>query len=107
MCLTFSSCSLPAAPGWLAAWDLHKNWHEVFTLKTRAGEFACFDSLKAISAAWVVFCHVILWQIWFINNPEVRPHIPSTQSKLTCTLQWGAATGSGHRMIGLKQWSTC
>lgn len=72
MCFPLSSCSLPAAPGWLAAWDLHKNWHEVFTLKTRAGEFACFDSLKAISAAWVVFYHVILWQIWFINNPEVR-----------------------------------
>lgn len=29
--------------------------------------------LQAISAAWVVFYHVILWQSWFISNPEVSP----------------------------------
>lgn len=101
MCFPSSSCSLPAAPGLLAAWDLHKNWHEVFTLKTRAGEFACFDSLKAISAAWVVFYHVILWQIWFINNPEVRPH--------TLTRAKGSAGRLGGREDGppFLQWTTC
>jgi hypothetical protein len=28
--------------------------------------------MRALSAAWVVFYHVILWQAYFINNPEVR-----------------------------------
>lgn len=31
----------------ITAFDLYKNWNEVFTLKTRAGEFACFDAMKA------------------------------------------------------------
>lgn len=35
-------------------------------------QFAVFDGMKAISAAWVVFYHVLLWQIYFVQNPEVR-----------------------------------
>lgn len=46
-CLAFCVFSIPAAPGVITAFDLYKNWNEVFTLKTRAGEFACFDAMKA------------------------------------------------------------
>jgi hypothetical protein len=63
---------VPPCPKPLAAFSLVDNWQEVFTVRTRPGEFAVFDGMKAISAAWVVCYHVLLWQIYFVQNPEVR-----------------------------------
>ncbi len=61
---------VPPCPKSIAAFSLVDNWNEVFTLKSRGGEFAVFDGMKAISACWVVFYHVLLWQIYFVQNPE-------------------------------------
>jgi len=61
---------VPPCPKSIAAFSFVDNWNEVFTLKARGGEFAVFDGMKAISACWVVFYHVLLWQIYFVQNPE-------------------------------------
>jgi len=62
--------SVSPCPKAVAAFSFADNWNEVFTLKTRGGEFAVFDGMKAISACWVVFYHALLWQIYFVQNPE-------------------------------------
>lgn len=56
--------------------DLRKNTAEIFNLHVRAGEFSCFDGIRALSCWWVIAYHVILWQHHFISNPEalLPPH---------------------------------
>jgi len=57
-------------PVWFKAFDLRDNMNEIFNLQVRAGEFSCFDGLRAISCGWVIIYHVILWQTRWIANPE-------------------------------------
>ena len=45
------------------AFDLRDNMKEIFHMSTRAGEFSCFDGMRAISCGWVIIYHVILWQV--------------------------------------------
>lgn len=61
---------VPPCPKPISGFSLVDNLNEIFTLKARGGEFAIFDGMKAISAAWVVFYHVLLWQIYLVQNPE-------------------------------------
>lgn len=57
-------------PVFFKAFDLKANMAEIFNLSVRAGEFSCFDGMRAISCGWVIIYHVILWQTRFIANPE-------------------------------------
>lgn len=57
-------------PVFFKAFDIKANASEIFNLQVRAGEFSCFDGMRAISCGWVIIYHVILWQTRFIANPE-------------------------------------
>jgi peptidoglycan/LPS O-acetylase OafA/YrhL len=62
---------IQAPSGILACFDLSANWNEIFDLHTRPGEFACFDALRVLSATWVIFYHVLLWQLWNVQNMAI------------------------------------
>jgi len=60
---------VPEVPTFLDCFNLSKNWNEVLTLDGRGGEFSAFDGMRALSCWWVIVCHVILWQVGYMDNP--------------------------------------